>query len=189
MAQYIGPEITTDYTLAELCGTPTFRLEVYLDWEERTIDIWDRPESDRSWTAREHHGHAWAHTLPLLTRADALALIELLMVAVDEIAETYSSEWDGSNHVARWACGHDEHEERLYRLEQMIHDSPVNPCGGLWDAADWADPAPPTVSASTTDAELEALAAELQDEAHHEGIHLHGVDEYLEGLRSEATTE
>lgn len=107
----------------------------------------------------------------------------LTSVIVEELCSLYSSEWDGSNHVAQWSD-----EERVVDLAEAIERAiteyqPFDAhCGSLWDASEWLDASPPQVAADATNKQLADLATELQEEAHSEGVHLHGLEEYLEGL-------
>jgi hypothetical protein len=182
-ARYVGPVISDDATMAALCGSPHYWLELEIDWEHRTIDITARHNSNTSWTMREHHGHASTFELPILVRDDALSLIAALRQVVGRVADTYRSEWDGRNHVARWSHSEDEHDELLHEIHIMIQNARYTPAGGVWDAADYLEADPPRVPATTTDEQLQELEARLQGEAHDCGVHLHDLDEYLEQRR------
>ena len=124
--------------------------------------------------------------MPILRRLDALELIADLRPLVVRVADLYSSEWDDSNHIARWA-DYGVVEALLHEIENLIDDAEESTPGGLWDAGEWLEPGDPiVVSATATDTDLERLAEELQSDAHYEGIHLHGLEEYLLELRADA---
>lgn len=180
--KYIGPEIKNDATLAALQGRPDYHLIIRLDWENATISIEDRPDHDRSWTVREHHGHEWTHSLDILSRDDAVLLIDALRPLVQQMHDAYSSEWDGSNHVATFGLDEDEREGLVHEIERTITEARVDAVGGVWDAADYLAAAPPEMH---DDTDMDALAIELQADAHDDGIHLHDLDDYLEALKDE----
>jgi len=183
---YVGPALDHDYTLAELVGLPAWRLVLVCDWGERTMVFDSRLASDNGTPGDEWHGHAQAFFLEPMTRADALQLLEELTPLVGKVCDGYASEWNGRNHVGELtADARDAVDEIEYTIHSWQYDHPSG-AGELWPAAEWFDAFPPTVAASATDSDLEALAGELQADAHADGIHLHGLDEYLEGLRAEA---
>jgi hypothetical protein len=179
------PESDTD--LAEMQGDDAHRLELFLDFEKRSIEVEVRLASDNSWTAREHHGHAMTVGIVPQSRADARDLLAELVVPFAKLCAQYSSRWDGSNHVAQWADPK-RAEELRYQIERLAEDHTVSdaPRGSLWDAPEWLEAEPPVVAADATDEALEAAASEIQAAAHEDGIHLCGLDEYLERLRDEA---
>ena len=161
-----------------------------IDFGQRTIEVIQRLADDRSHTAREHYGHELSLRIEPQSRADFAWLMELVVPKVAALCSRYSSEWDGSNHVARWT-----YEEAAmdiqHDLENIVHSHTRSdaPAGSLWDAGDWLDASQPEVAATATDEQLKAMAQEIMDEAHADGIHLYGLDEYLERLRDEAREE
>jgi len=184
--RYAGPGLDADHTLAELVGNPRWRLVLVCDWGERTMIFCTRLASDRSVPGDEWHGHAQAFDVPIMGKVDAVALVAELTPLVGRVCDGYASEWSGSNHVGRFTA---DAREALEELEHAIHvfRPDRGPAAGeLWAAVDWLEASPPEVTATATDSDLESLAKELQTTAHYEGVHLHGVDEYLEELRDEA---
>ncbi len=189
--RYVGPNLETDTTLAELVGNPHHHLEIVADFGEREIHYRAVHEADANSTpAREWHGHARSWIVPIMTRSDAEAVVGHLRPLVAKACAGYTDEWDGSNQVARFT---DDAREALDEIGMYLDDLPVTgrltPAGGLWDAADWLQAEPPEVSPVATDAELEALAGELQDAAHYEGVHVHDLEEYLQARRDELQAE
>lgn len=187
--RYTGPDLDADHTLAELVGLPTWRLVLLCDWGAHTMAFDSRLASDNAVPMDEWHGHAQAFDVPIMNKADAVQLIAELTPLVGRVCDGYRSEWNGSNHVARFTDGALEALEDLDRAIQDWQPTHIDGAGDLWDAADWFQAEPPTVDASATDTDLAALEAKLQADAHADGLHLHSLDCYLEGLRTEAQEE
>jgi hypothetical protein len=185
---YTGPELDSDATLAIYADNPNWTLELSCDFGRREIGFDRRHEVDQhTTTAREWHGHARSWRVPIMVKADAQMVVDRVRGLMTRVCAGYSSEWDGSNHVARFTDAAQETLDEIDRyVENLEHTGRLTAAGGLWSAADWfeAEP-PPEVWPDDTDADLEALADELQAEAHDEGVHVHDLEEYLREMRDE----
>jgi len=180
--KYIGPEIKDDATLAELCGRTDHHLQVYISWEDATIDIDAVRDGDTSYTGSEYYGHAWSHAVDILSADDTRLLIKKLTPIVETMHAAHHSEWDGSNYRAEFDLPETEREDLIHAAERVITEARIDPVGGIWGAGEFCDKNPPEV---TVDSDLEAMAAELQREAHANEIHLIDIEEYLDELLSE----
>lgn len=91
--------------------------------------------------------------------------------------------WDGSNWKGILSeAGYDAEDDLRDRLQDYIYYD----IGGLWDTGDWLHCSSAEdlgVSSDTPDAELEELAAKLEDDAESECVRLWGTLDYLEMLR------
>lgn len=93
--------------------------------------------------------------------------------------------WDGSNHVGN---SNEDAANALKELQTWLDDFGGAITGGLWDAADWlqmSTAADLGITATTTDAQLNAIEARLDDEAQGEDVVLYRTYETLERLRQE----
>ena len=186
-AKYIGPEITTDYAMAELCDSPEWHCELCIDWENRTIDLDSVHSSSNSWTVREHHGHENTYRVEMMVADEFAAMIKALIPLVNTVADAYDSEWDGSNHVATFD-GIDK-DGLTHEIEIKIESARYMAVGGIWDAGQYCEADPPEVAADASSEWIETKAVEIQSDAHDNGIHLHDIEEYLSELRAEAAEE
>ena len=177
--KYVGPEITSDATLAELCGTPDHHLQVYCSWEQGTIDIEAVRDGCTSYSGDEYNGHAESWRVDILSAMDTWSMVKELTPIVAQLHAAHSTEWDGNNHVARYSLGDDELDSLRSAAHDIISEARQDAVGGVWDAADYCEADPPVVDSNT---DLDELAAELQSAAHQDGIHLHCIHMYLEEL-------
>jgi hypothetical protein len=98
----------------------------------------------------------------------------LLLAEVTEIMEDLCDQYEK-----------DEKDEDA-AIDDIIDFFPYDDTGGLCDAGDWLELADLGITAETTDDQLADMYYQYQDEAHGEGVHLYGLEEYLCGLRTEA---
>lgn len=175
---------------------PVF-LQICLDQEPVRVvaDTWNYDISGTP--MNEYHGHVQSFRLP--DTVDAAALDDWAQSELGEIiqtlADSYYSEWDGNNNVAR---GIDE--DLLAIIADACHDAPCLPDGGLWDVGDWlsdithrptsdsptGDVDDRIITAGTSDKQLEEWAKELIDFAGSENVVLDGdVLDYLSMIRDE----
>ena len=123
-----------------------------------------------------------------LTEAEVNSLL-------DEIAEKI--EWDAEEE--EWSIPSDDYVEELadWARDNSFARTRYE---GIWEAADWYgdnaiwDGATVTVSgkwtitATTSDTDLDRIAVAMQDEANGDGVTLWRIDSYLSDLRDEAKT-
>jgi hypothetical protein len=121
-----------------------------------------------------------------MSAADFATMIKALLPMVNKMADAYSSEWNGSNHVADFDMDYDTKEDLSHEIESTITGARFDSVGGIWDAGQYCEADPPDVD-GCDNSDLKVIAAEIQGDAHCDGIHLHDIEEYLEELRSEAT--
>ena len=112
---------------------------------------------------------------------------------LDEIAEQIT--WDAEEE--EWSVPSD------YDVEQLAYNATYNTSAaytarGIWEAADWySDDASWdgatvtiigewTITATTSDTDLDKTAVAMQEEANGEGVTLWRIDSYLSDLRDEA---
>lgn len=138
------------------------------------------------------HRRAISWRLPMITGASANRLMRTLLPLLEQIADEVDIQWNGSNYVGSPS----ERADRLiYEVEYEI-ELRTDPADELqvWDAADYMAPVGSLeqqaeelgITANTTDAELERIGEQLEDES--EVDILDGVERYLERLR-EAVSE
>lgn len=112
---------------------------------------------------------------------------------LDEIAEEIT--WDAEEEG--WSVPSD------YDVEQLAHNATYNTSAaytarGIWAAADWYDDNASwdgatvtiigewTITATTSDTDLDKIAKAMQDDANGDGVTLWRIDSYLSDLRDEA---
>ena len=170
------------------------RSHLVLDWGERRASIEWRHSSQNAVTVYEWQGHKVALQLPANVDAELLAgWLADNTERLTEIADGYESVWDGSNHVTQFSeasrallDGLSEEADRWEEREIL-----ALPDGqGVWAASDWLyDSRLDHVGPRSTDAEIAAVAADLEKEALGEGIRLEGAAEYLRNVRDELLDE
>lgn len=141
---------------------------------------------------RVWHGHTQRWGIPALRGEACNELLEQLAPLAQRVCDGYRSEWDGSNHVARFDADAEAAREEIARLCERADDRDVL-C--VWDAADWyaavgsrgQQRAALGITAATTDAELDAIVGREREQAASDGVdEVEGLRGYLTGLRDEA---
>jgi len=165
-----------------------------LDWGQRRARVCGRSNSETGYTPYEWHGHQMALRLPANT--DAELLVGWLADNTERlaaIADGYESVWDGSNHVAQFSvAAHELLDELMMEAEQWEErEALALPDGeGIWAASDWLHETRfDHVGPRSTNAEIAAVAADLEKETLAEGIRLEGTEEYLQNVRDELADE
>lgn len=135
------------------------------------------------------HHRAIRWHIPALRGDPAAALLEGLAPLAQRVVDGYSEIWDGSNHVGQLdddaysACA--EIADRCVDAGDEDYDQI-----SVWVAADWLDSASDAalgLTASSTDAELTAMAARIREDAAGEGVDvLEGLEQHLEYRRAQA---
>jgi hypothetical protein len=175
-----------DYTLAQMVGRPDWDLYICANIQGMALTWHTRLEaSEGEVSMREHRGHEINYRVSIMSVSDAEGLMRDLVTALKPRMDAYTSEWDGSNHVAKFP-GLDEDEYSSDPGQDVVDGFEPGPTGGLWDAADWLFGSDLQVDIDTTNEEIAQMAKSLQAEAHDDGVHLYDVDEYLESLRATA---
>jgi hypothetical protein len=133
-------------------------------------------------------------------------VLEELRPLADRVIAGYESEWDGNNHVARFD---EDAQEAIEEIGELLNGIGVDDDDivQVWDAGDWlgdliyrsdedgsrcsrGDQVKTeiegygTITASTTDDELHALARAIEDDLE-AGTILNGLEEFLEQERDE----
>jgi hypothetical protein len=172
--KYTGPELDNSVALAVFQGSPRFSLEIYVDWDRRTVEFVRRLSGDTCRTAEEFHDHAWSHPIATLTADDARCLLRDLDPLLEEIArECHEQELgDQWGRQAEWDS--DWYHDRLHGIEVMIDRCQIDPEAGLWSAWDYFEAEEPA---------LAETMASILDDAHGNGVHLYDVEEYLDEIR------
>jgi len=164
-----------------------------LDWGRRRADVEWTWSSQTGCTFYEHYGHQSAFALE--PTVDARRLVDWLaehQAVLTTIADGYESVWNGSNHVAQFNPEAGAALEGLItEWETMDVEALALPDGeGVWAASEWLyETRLDHVGPRSTDAEIEAVAAQLTTEALGEGIRLEGAEEYLRTVRDELRDE
>jgi hypothetical protein len=165
-----------------------------VDWEDRRITAETRDPTTEGCSAYRWHHRETAYPLPPTVDASALRawVDEHVAPLAERLASFYEKTWDGNNYVGRFP-GHED--EREIFDEWMANAAPF-PChdGGLWDIEDWLDGGAflraDELNATTTDDEINQLAAEIVDNAALENVVIRGEEEqtrkYLRELRQRA---
>ncbi len=202
-------EITDALDIARVCGysrTNPIRPILEVDWSTSRTIIYGRHQSERGQSMRAFNGHESTYQLPEVDALDIRARLEEALPAIRAACEQYYSRWDGSNHVAAfrdldestsvagavWDVdgARARAETAIYSaIEQCSTSAPV----GYFDASDWiANDSEREIglTALTTDDELDALAAELVENAeldHHTLVDFDDMREALETWREDLT--
>jgi hypothetical protein len=106
---------------------------------------------------------------------------------LSRIVAGYDTEWNGNNHIGTLT---DDASEAYEALITAVRDdvAAMDENGGYWDATDYFQHDVPDVAATTTDAELQAMAERYDAEAAGMMVVIGGTYNYLERLRDEART-
>lgn len=170
---------------------------VVFDFADSTCGTYDRHQSHNSVSFYEYHGHAASYILP--TNVDAIKfaawIAEDIMPILNRIQAGYSSEYDGNNTVAKFTDDAREAKEELGDIFDNNGETRVPELdaenGGLWEAADWLFASKAEViqenglTADSTDEELRAAAAAIEDIARNSDVVLDGTYKFLDYLRED----
>ena len=133
------------------------------------------------------HGHDRRYCIPCLTADAANSLLEELAPLAQRVVDGYTSEWDGSNHVARFTEDARLAEEEIEAAIESHHfrfdDGDLVGC---MEAGDWLNLSAGIITADTTDEEITKCTEEYESMAAAENIVLRGTMEHLEFLRDQA---
>jgi hypothetical protein len=176
----------TDYELAEFVGHPGWELQLVADWSRKQLTWTTKIAGDTSLPMSEWQGHQERFRVPAMTKADARGLLFDLAPLAARVCAGYHSEWDGSNVIGQLTDDAFTAANRMIVTINEAIDSRHHPdgAGELWAAEEWLQgELPECINELSTDAELRTEASDIQKEAHHVGLHLHGLDDYLEGIR------
>lgn len=166
---------------------------VELDCETGALSADWNGEIGNAVPARVWHGHTRRWTIPALKARAANALLDEIEPLAQRVCDGYSSEWDGSNHVARFD---DDAAAALEEIHALCDGADSEDAVSVWDAADWyagigsrdTQRAALGITGATTDEELAAIVAreEADAEASCDADGVEGIADYLERLRDEA---
>jgi hypothetical protein len=163
---------------------------VWLNCKTRRLGAEYNPEIGNAVPTSVYHGHVQRWTIPTLKGAAATALLESLAPLAARVCDGYSSEWDGSNHVAEFTA---DAEAAREEIERLCEDADGERDGVVvWEAADWlggiggleAQAAELGITAATTDAQLETIETECVAEARGESVdEIEGLWAHLKRVR------
>ena len=137
----------------------------------------------------EWHGHMPKWVIPALLPTPANNLMAEVLPLAQRVLDGYESRWDGSNHVAVYDADAQDAMDAIEAICERINTwiSPdeivqVMDAGDYFGAIDAA--AEYGITATTTDAELDALADQLNSESRYNDVHIvDGMLEYLTAVR------
>ncbi len=163
---------------------------VELDCERRTLSASPNAEIGNAVPFAVWHHRVLRWSIPVLTDAAANALLDEIAPLAERVCDGYERVWDGNNHVGRYDADAAQAREQIERLcsDDWDEDQQVS----VWDASDWfgglgnreAQAATLGITATTTDAELDAIAERELAEAAAEDVDvLEGLDRHLAWLR------
>lgn len=153
------------------------------------------------------HGHDQRWGIPCLRGEMANKLMEELLPLAERVVSGYESEWDGSNHVARFT---DDAKKAVEAIETECNDNywynEENATVQAWEAADYLDEITHrtdsedgdhvkteiegygTITHETTDDEIEKMVEAIDGDLE-SGTVLRGLDEYLTSERDDCAED
>ena len=139
-----------------------------------------------------YHCRVRRYELPIIPKTDAANnLLTEWTPLIQRIADGLDSRWNGHNHIGTLTEDAQEANEELAELIDELRD-----CDHLavvaWDAVDWLDdfnPAEYNLTAQTTDKELSAIVARLEDESKPDADIVYGLESFLNDKREELREE
>jgi hypothetical protein len=164
----IDEEITSNAHGAMLYPDHRYRQYLCIDWSGRRIQREERHESQNAITMAEYHGHTTAIAMPYSIATSALrTILAEHAEALNALADAYTSEWDGSNMVARFSGVEPEAKSEL---TDSLHDAMQDNAAELAeaDAAEHLQMVGPNdydITAETTDERLDEIAAGIVNSA------------------------
>ena len=156
---------------------------IELDCANRTLSAYANSEIGNAVPMNTWNGHDRRYHIPCITADAANELMEEIRPLAERVIAGYTSEWDGSNHRARFTTDAEQAEEEI---ERIIEGVDVETCGiSDADASEWLTETDPAIMAQTTDEEIATLAEQAEKDAAYERIVLIDADGYLTRLRDE----
>ncbi len=157
------------------------------------------PEIGNAVTSDVANGHTQCWEIAPLKADAANALLDEIAPLAARVVAGYSSEWDGSNHVAEFDGDAEDAIETIEALCEKIRDRDDDSEKiSVWQASDWfggvgdyaAQRRALGIGANTTDDELDAILAREETIAEGDGIDvLEGASGHLKSLRDDARDE
>lgn len=146
-----------------------------------------------------HHGHTQRWSIPALKADAANALLEEIAPLAARVVAGYSSEWDGSNHVANFNADAEAAREEIEALcERATNGADESDTVNVWEASAWYSGVGSRdqqrdalkITAETTDAELGEIETREDASAKSDGCDMiEGHADYLRSIRDEAIDE
>lgn len=169
---------------------------VWLNCETSKLGATHNAEIGNAVPVAVHHGHTQRWSIPTLKADAANALLEEIAPLAARVVAGYSSEWDGSNHVADFDADAEAAREEIDTLcERATNGADESDTVNVWQARDWfgavGDAARQCrefgIGPNTTDDELAAIESDEEAVAKTEGVDvLEGITEHLGWLRTQA---
>ena len=170
------------------------QMPIYLkiDWGSAVVYAEARNYQIGGTPIDEWRGETSVYSLPDDVDATKLnSFVAERMDVITKIADGYATRWDGNNYVPDFSAVTDLKEElddefgnlddSVDRIDEYMFTEPDEYFGCNGENLD-----PRTVTATTTDAEIDAIADRLSEEAARNGVVFDGdVTEYLSQLRTE----
>lgn len=172
------------------------RCYLELDCRRRTLSASYDPEIGNAVPVRVWNRLAVRFGIPCLTADAANTLMDEIAADCAEICDGFERVWDGHNHVGQFTPRASELLEALHYL-QVSRSWDEDECVQRWQADDWfgglggwrSQATSLGITAATTDAELDALAASEEREAGVSNVTVEGVRDHLSWVREKALDE
>lgn len=168
-------DIDSKSCLTEMCG-PNRNLTMRIYWRKNGAIYFDSQHpSENSIPVSEWHGHESTWELPKVCAFDIQAEIEKVQDRIKDLAETYESEWDGNNHIAKFP--EDLYNDVMAEIFQAVENlSTAEPCD-YWDPYDYWQAytseqvaAEIGLTAESTQEEIEDMALEMAASVDIDGV-------------------
>lgn len=165
---------------------------VELDCRDGRLSAEADPEIGNASPVDVHHGHRQRWTIPALKAQAANALLAEIAPLADRVCAGYSSEWNGSNHVARFTA---DAAETIEEIASLCDAADPGDVVVVWAAADWfgvdgnleSQAKALGITAAATDEELDAIAKRVLSAAKSDDVdEVDGLDEHLRRVRDAA---
>lgn len=170
---------------------------LWLDCASRTLSCRCASRDRTGMPAGVWHGLTLRWQLPALTADAANALMEDLADAAARVCDGFERAWDGHNFVGRFdeeaREAQDEISRAIERREPWDPRDVIEP----WDAADWLGALGNLarqgeelgITADTTNDELDAIAARVEEDAAADGQRVRDVIEHLRRIARQLRDE
>jgi len=180
---------------------------IQLDCEDGYLTADYNAEIGNAVPMNVYHGHVQRWGIPCLRSDEANKLLDRLSPIAQRVVDGYDSDWDGNNMVAVF---NEDAQKAIDEISSICSEYDLDSDGILevWDAKDyWSDSLYPynadgksvsyssgdisrieiddvgTITAKTTDDELEEMAEKMDELAKDADAHVDGVLEFLESER------